>query len=371
MINGLKYLDEDIILDVSGFQTSVQGVYQYRIYQQDQGGNISTIFIGNTFIKSGTGHKEIDITDLIADERYKCKDLFDVSLGANLIATYWVSITIGSSSYTSNEVKVCLRYRSQRLDPRMGCDFIDYEQYPAPADMVFHCLSGHIAKDEYILRPRIPFTNSDKFGLPLMLEKYADYAKHTMKIHSDGAVSSDGATFDMDTTVFDHQFLTLNQIFANASRYDTAENGIWMIDTLIETKYRIAEYDVCPENYYLCWEDRLGGFQVQPFGKTETYKENYSNNETVSYNYRRRLNSVYVQPNFEIQTGYLDENVYIAYQSIFTSPYLKLYDVKKDVIYDVINIGNTYTEKTYMNQNRQFFNMKLTLDIARRQNIIY
>jgi len=145
-----------------------------------------------------------------------------------------------------------------------------------------------------------------------------------------------------------------------------------MHDVTHNKGYRIGKVDTdCISKYYLCWQDRSGGFQIQPFDKIDTYSESIETKEIVGYNYKRKLNTAMFQPKFEIQSDYIEEYYYPFYESIFQSPSLWLYDTELDKSYDVIVTDKSYTEKTFLNQGRKMFNVKLNLELAKKQIITY
>lgn len=133
----------------------------------------------------------------------------------------------------------------------------------------------------------------------------------------------------------------------------------------------VAKVDMgCLPKYYLLWQDRFGGYQSQPFDKTDTFKIEYKYEEMKDYQNKRRNMTVKVQPSWSIQTGWIDEEYYPYYESIFSSPYLVLYDTEEDVAYNVIPTDKKYTEKTWKNQHK-FFNLQLNVEENKIQNIIY
>ena len=132
----------------------------------------------------------------------------------------------------------------------------------------------------------------------------------------------------------------------------------------------VAKVDNCPAQYYLMWQDRAGSFQSQPFDKVSTYSETFSNEYITNYKGVKRPTTITTSPKIKIQTGYIDEKLYPYYESIFTSPYLLLYDFNEDKSY-LVNVTGDYTEKTFKNQGRQMFNIQLDLEFAKNQNMIY
>lgn len=131
---------------------------------------------------------------------------------------------------------------------------------------------------------------------------------------------------------------------------------------------KIADIDFAPcSRYYLMWQDRYSGFQCQPFEKGSTYKEQFKYNEIQKANLTRVKTQTDVQPSWEINSGWIDTNVYSIYESIFISRSLVLIDTVDYINYNVIVKDTSYTEKTFRNQNRKMFNLKLNLELAKKQ----
>lgn len=137
--------------------------------------------------------------------------------------------------------------------------------------------------------------------------------------------------------------------------------------------FDIASIDVsCARaKYYLQWQDRYGGIQSQPFDKVSEYSEGVSTESIKNYKDEKRYITTQITPRWKINTGWLDETVYPYYESIFTSPYLRLYDFNEDKSY-VVNITDTeYVEKTFTNNQRKLFNLTLNLENNKIQNITH
>lgn len=161
------------------------------------------------------------------------------------------------------------------------------------------------------------------------------------------------------------------------------EHGTWSIDNqsipipfdAMPTQLEIAgdyvaQIDNCYSRYYLQWQDRMGGFQSQPFNDKYIYSESFETETLTDYQGRKRLSNVGVTSKFKINTEWLPEDLYPYYESIFTSPLLFLYDTKEDKRYAVIVTDSEYTEKTFKNQKR-LFNLTLNLESNNKQNIVY
>lgn len=133
----------------------------------------------------------------------------------------------------------------------------------------------------------------------------------------------------------------------------------------------VAKVDSCPSRYYLMWRDRYGSMQMQPFNPTIQYKQDFSRLETKNYRETRKLSNLSIQPKWTLNTGFLSDYKYTYYESLLVSPWIKLYDTQEDSIYDVIIKTTDYTEKTYLNQDANLFNLEIEVEQTDKQNILY
>ncbi len=127
---------------------------------------------------------------------------------------------------------------------------------------------------------------------------------------------------------------------------------------------------VCPNRYFLLWQDRLGSQQCQPFDKVDTYSEDIEGSEITNYYGKRSLYKVEVQPKWKLQTGWITDDAYRCYEGLFVSPWVKLYDGDSDILYDVILKDRNYTEKNFLNQGK-LFNLEVTVEQTEKQNILF
>lgn len=127
---------------------------------------------------------------------------------------------------------------------------------------------------------------------------------------------------------------------------------------------------VCPNKYFLLWQDRLGSQQIQPFDKVDTYSEDIEGSEITNYYDKRSLYKVEIQPKWKLQTGWISDAAYRCYEGLFVSPWVKLYDGDSDILYDVILKDRNYTEKNFLNQGK-LFNLEVTVEQTEKQNILY
>ena len=133
----------------------------------------------------------------------------------------------------------------------------------------------------------------------------------------------------------------------------------------------VAVLDVPHSRYYLKWRDRYGSFQCQPFCKTTTYSEGLDKKQLLTYGLHKKIYSVDVTPTWKINSGWIDQELYPYFESIFISNYVELYDTKEDISYVVVVKDSDYTEKTVRNQGRSLFNLELTLELNKNQSILY
>lgn len=133
---------------------------------------------------------------------------------------------------------------------------------------------------------------------------------------------------------------------------------------------KVAIVDNCPAKYYLQWYDRFGGIQCQPFDGKSIASVEYDRQELKDLMNHRRINNVGSQAKWQLNTKWIVEDLYPFYESIFVSPYLKLYDTKEDKSYDVIITDKDYTEKTWSNQ-KKLISLTINLEENTKRHILY
>lgn len=128
--------------------------------------------------------------------------------------------------------------------------------------------------------------------------------------------------------------------------------------------------DRCYSRYYLAWNDRYGDIMSQPFDGKIEYSENSEKSEMLDYKLKRRVIHNELQPKWKLNTKWINEDVYPMYESIFTSPYLLLYDTETDRSWNVILTNPDYKEKSYNNE-KTLFNLEITVEANAKQNYIF
>lgn len=112
----MKYLDERIIVTVSGFSVPADGLYQYEVQTYDA----DTLFYGNVYLKNGNSKTTIDITDIIRNYLSKI-DLNDRETALYELE-FPVGIKIGNQTYFGSSGEVLPFYRK----PNASADTIEY-----------------------------------------------------------------------------------------------------------------------------------------------------------------------------------------------------------------------------------------------------
>ena len=132
----------------------------------------------------------------------------------------------------------------------------------------------------------------------------------------------------------------------------------------------IATIDDCPAEYYLIWIDRTGAYQCQPFKGKNVLSESVSTSYITNMTDIKKVINKNITNEWTLNSGWLTEDQYKAYESIFTSKYVYLFNTEYDDGYEVILDTNKWTEKTKNNRDKMF-NLTITVKAAQNQNIIY
>lgn len=267
-----------------------------------------------------------------------------------------------------------LQYNLQYLDGFVVDTDVEYEQYyyiyDEEPDTI--CVFNN---DDYLVQSwslgttprRYTFTyhfvednEVIQFGLPgleayvIMSQQNSNWVDKTLKISFDAWKNTNN-----------------NRVYLDEFQFHYGdENAEHTYIYLAGKKVGEIDFDCLPK-YYLMWQDRYGGYQSQPFDKIDTFSEAITSEKITNYRREQRLSNATITPKWEIQTGWIDEHYYPYYESIFVSPYLILFDTENNHGYNVMITDNQYTEKTYQNQQRKMFNVKLKLEQNKTQIVKY
>ena len=387
------YLDEDINIQLSVTPAEYFRQNNYSIYKEDE-----LVFNGITYIPANIDSITINCNDIVSTYKpnYTPSSTGEYPLSNN----YTISLddSLNGNSEQTFEVVYIYRYPNKDFD---------------------YSIDGQILLGD--LKPRYPLKDTDNFTLGFVFKdidkiataplskgiiNFSDYEDLQIKniplseIFIEGAkkvvygeneiyvlychqieVNDDTATRLINAgipkqnitkvlnagygvLISDNNLEYVNNIL---SRLTTLEAELEIQTSIVSGKV-LAYLDECYNRYYLKWIDRKGGIQCQPFRFKNVYSEDIST-QTIrnSLGHQRK---VYwdITSKWEINSEWLSDEIYAIYESIFTSPYLELYDTEQDKTHTVLLTDESYIEKTYKNQ-KQMFNMTLNLVSDKNQNI--
>lgn len=368
----MKYLDERITCNVEPPSN-----FEAQVYRYDVRCDGALIFVGNTYIDPDRidGYIEVDITSIVRNSVWKptfmerlstnspVKIINNVSYVGGIVKRFEVYIHMNDDIWSSNLVEVNMMYRYPLMKQELN-NGLDYNT--SSSGSLWVSLQGRYAesgKGLFRLPPRIPLKHSNNYALV-----FAGWASNNLR-------GTSKPLNILNMTMGDNKYVYIPNnnyctIYPLDMLFEDVFNPVGDTGTIEFMGDYIAEIDFCPKRYYLMWQDRAGSFQSQPFDKVETYSETFDR-EYITNNYGyKQLSTITVNPKIKVQTGFIEDELYPYYESIFTSPYLLLFDTKEDKSY-LVNVTGDYTEKTFKNQGRQFFNLQLDLDFAKTQNMIY
>ena len=387
----MKYLNDDIEVTITFASTSKDQVLKYKISNS----NNENIFVGNAFISKGSTSKTFYLNDILKTFQFKYEfqdsgelkimDKFTLQLGyestvLGTATTDWIILSNRYPAYKKyldttliNNTKSIIVNTNVFFDP-------DDDETSQGTAYFSNLLQGQILianergqgnySYEYtpILIPHYPLVNSDKYPIRCIYEnRFTNDAVWTFEgmeyyTVSEKLPSPFGITtfklneiddIDGDTTLTCYNQEDLDQ------------------DNVVETTVTFALIDGCPAKYYVQWQDRYGGIQSQPFDGTDTISFAYDTTYTQTYKNENKLANNSVTTKWKLNSGWLSDKVMPIYESIFVSPFIKLYDVENDMVYDVNVSDSEYTEKTYKNQQAKLFNLELNLELNKKQLSLY
>lgn len=383
------YLDERIVLSINVESLNI-GMYTYIVYDRDNLNVITNnLFVGNVYYDGNiSATLNIDVTDIIREQ------LTPSSVFNNFISNQPTTVLSttqpifkkfevvldaldeNNTYYTSGEFYVNMYYRYPLLKSEMNNN-LGYDPFAPGSTWI--SLQGRYITGSYgyfKLPPHIPYISSDNYGLAfagyttvnlgqsftLELNDIIDVNTETEKSINFELVDNNYCVISTLKTLFENTTLPITTYSAEVPHSDYS---VWFAGE------ELAIIDICPAKYYLMWQDRAGSYQSQAFDMISTYSETFNKEYITDYSNTKRLTTINTQPKIKIQTGYISNDLYPYYESIYTSPYLLLYDTHEDKSYLVNVTGTEYIEKTFKNQSKQMFNIQLDLEFANTQKIIY
>lgn len=380
----MKYLSDLLYVDIdtSGFLVPNIDYQVWMINPTASGHSRELIYTGRIW-KTG-GKVRIYLNDIIAthtyDNSYITEHISDTPSGV----LFNIKVVIPSIAYEYNidgDPYIMNYYKdakTTRYDSMMSLD----TGLPYLYNILFQRTN---------VLPRIPKLGyaTDNFFLSSLIATTSEW-RYSSEIDGDAVYNIVGTKDDTDITnymTFDNGALINAITIKGQDLYDLTKESdkIYFTPTSLfevegedEWEYKpelvnctpIAIVDECPSDYYLIWIDRTGAYQCQPFNGKVTLSESLSTNYRYDSIDTEIPFNKKVTDKWNLNSNWLTYEEYKAYESIFTSKYLYLFDTKNDEGWEVVLDTNKWTEKTKENKDKMF-NLQLDMHSARPQNILY
>ena len=387
----MNYLNDRITQRMDLGTTQARGVYKYEILVTDfteQSGKY-TVFVGS-YYNPGQRYYTFDITDVVRGRKSNHMRTGENEKDCNQVEQYWIRVTLDDEqTVTSSAMTVAHVYRYPNTP------LADYSK-TSPSPVFFDPSYANRLKSSVLLQgynrfqrkttllPHYPHLNDEQdytaasYPFAIMLEVGSAMTdNHLSLIAVERGEDPDDASARIGEVHPDHVaydsyahlwFMDIGHLLYDIRSvlYDT---DIYLYNSSDDEYALVARVDACHPRYYLMWQDRFGSFQCQPFNDRTKFTETITNGETVSYTDKRYKNSAIVQPKWHIDSGWIPQDNFVFYESLYISPYLKLIDSKVGKAYDVIMKAD-YIEKTFKDE-KKMLNISLDLEATEKQNIIY
>lgn len=401
----MKYLNDRITQRIDLGAAPAKGMYKYEVQVYDMYYSTwHTIFVGNYF-NNGERFYTFDITDICRNRKstLHTSGSTDIDIDVNIVEQYRITVTKDNkgTTVTGTPFFVAHIYTYPNLqygyDPDLGPDTVFFDiNTRIPQYLVSVLLQGTnksrtpaSTKPSMYLIPQYPNVANSKdlsrnvtmtFGLSIetgsaiqdikiiSVERGKDYSNQNNWL---GQYDMSHLNVEYYTHTFFGSFgKFIDDSDSHIPTYDIDVYITWKNSSDVNQYKKVAEINSCKERYYLLWQDRYGSYQSQPFKGKMEYSEDITNEEILSYTGRRRKSNVVVQPKWKLNSGWIKEQLFPFYESIYVSPILKLYDTKTQHEYDVILKDTPYVEKKYLN-DKKLLSIELNLEATEIQNIIY
>lgn len=397
----MKYLNERITQQIDLGAVQPKGMYKYEVQVTDrlEQSGWSTVFVGNYYNNAERYHT-FDITDLCRSRKRNIHTTFGKSIDSDvstieqyrILVTKSDNTTVTGSTITVAHVYPYPNVQKSKLLMQPSNAFFDIttannsdvslllqgnNRYRSGLDNLYLCPKYPLVSDEQDLDNHytMVFGTTIEFGSSLQevtffsVEAGADYT-NTDEWYGSYSLERLGDEGYSHTFFRSYgYFLNTNEKLGVPLNTDYWVYMTWKNSNNVSQYRRIAIIEACKSRYYLLWQDRYGSYQSQPFKGKMEYSENITNSEYVSYTGERHKYNVQVQPKWKINSGWITEDLYPFYESIYVSPILKLYDTETETEYDVI-LNDNYVEKKYEN-SKSMLNLQLNLEATKKQNITY
>ena len=397
----MKYLNERIRQQIDLGAVQTKGMYKYEVQTTDkyEQSGWSTTFVGNYYNNAERYHT-FDITDLCRSRKRNIHTTFGKSIDSDVFTVEQYRIIVTKSdntTVTGSTITVAYIYpypnvQKSRLFMNAYSTFFDIttannsnvslllqgnNRYATGTNNLYLCPRYPLVDDEQDLDNYYTMTFGATIEIGSSLQEVTFFsvqagADYTNTDEWYGSYSLEHLGDEGYSHTFFRSygyFLNMDEKLGVPLNTDYWVYMTWKNSNNVSQYRRIAIIEACKSRYYLLWQDRFGSYQSQQFKVNMVYSENIENSEYVSYTGERHKYNVQVQPKWKINSGWITEDLYPFYESIYVSPILKLYDTQTETEYDVI-LNDNYVEKKYEN-SKSMLNIQLNLEATEKQNITY
>lgn len=396
----MKYLNNRITQRIDLGAAPAKGMYKYEVQVYYLGWD--SVFVGN-YYNNGLRYYTFDITDICRNRKstIHTSGSSNYDKDVNIIQQYRIVVTKDNDGNTITGTPFFVAHIYTYPNLQYG-----YDQGLTPDNVFFDIktnteynvsvlLQGsnryrtpEFPRPPMYLIPQYPNVNNSQdlpyydtmtFGLTIesgnSIESVTIFGVESGEDYSNQNNWFGKYDMDINLELYTHTFFGSFAKFIEDGDPDIPDYDIdvyitWKNGSDVSQYRKVAEIKSCKERYYLLWQDRYGSYQSQPFKGKMEYSEDITNEEILSYTGRRRKSNVIVQPKWKLNSGWLKEQLFPFYESIYVSPILKLYDTKTQHEYDVILKDTPYVEKKYHN-DKKLLSIELNLEATETQNIIY
>lgn len=385
----MKYLDERIIFTISGqtLTANTSGMYAYYLKRYITSATTENVFVGNFYYNGVDTAITFDLTDIISSDGFIVNeddfpityvtDLQRKTVKNKIVNKYFIRIDWGNNTYINSSdewVAKIYRYNNKSMG-EYRC-FFEPNAYNTNEIRILEQGFTYSQTEDSTFIPHYPMINDEQgqqendcpFGLSFLVGNNISAVTASFRIGENGEDYRTDFTIPASGNSF--SFLTrAGWVGAYRDIVPTTDGYLYAMRDGTQEEYKAAIFDVCPKRYYLFWQDRFGSFQCQPFNNFANYSENFDRTDIQDYQNRQRYRNIQVQSKWKLYSGWIKEDLFPYYESIYTSPILTLYDNELNKKFTVLISGN-YEEKTYRNQ-KKMINLNLELTENKKQNIIY
>ena len=399
----MNYLNDRITQQIDLGAAPAKGMYKYEVQVNNLSSGWHTVFVGN-YYNYATRYYTFDITDICRNRKstLHTSGSSDYNQDVHIVEQYRIVVTkdIKGNTVTGTTIFVAHIYTYPNLqygyDPALSPDKVFFDiVFNPPQYLVSVLLQGtnrfrtpEPSRPSMYLIPQypnvnngqdLPYYNTMTFGLTLetggSIENVTIFSVKSGDAYSNQNKWLGSYEMVVNQELYTHTFFGsfgkfIDDVDQDIPNYDIDVYITWKNGSDVSQYRKVAEIKSCKERYYLLWQDRYGSYQSQPFKGKMEYSEDITNEEILSYTGRRRKSNVIVQPKWKLNSGWLKEQLFPFYESIYVSPILKLYDTKTQHEYDVILKDTPYVEKKYHN-DKKLLSIELNLEATETQNIIY